>query len=251
MKTVLNRLSFLLIGALLLSCNAVEPERETPLEISDFILENYLDDARQLYFTEVMQDSISKEYNSTTIDSAKVWEKLELLEAVYSSNTAVADTIFNISQIHAMRCYSFNSVFMMVDTEAPEIEKLAALDFPTGNSTLDSLIQVYEIDSVRTAYNYPNSEWLTLYSSGTFNMTKASREFNEISSIETETDNNCDLKYNSNGNTIYSASVSNIKTFLTFSQGVGDCPSGCFYHHNWEFLIDNKEAYFQRKYVLD
>lgn len=250
MNSALHRLLFLLIGGLFLSCNAVEPERDSRLVISDFILENYLDDARQIYFSEVAKDTNSKAYNSITIDSSKVWEKLELFQAVYNSATPEADTVFNVIQIHAKKCFSFNSILMKVETDSTEIQKLAEFSLPTGNIELDALLTTYEIDSVQTAYGYPASNWLILYSSGTYNMLKAASDFHQISSIQTEI-NTCDVESNLGGNTIMHHQVTENETFLTFSLGSGDCPSGCFYHHNWEFLIDNKEAYFQRKYLVD
>ncbi|MFO8086214.1 MAG: hypothetical protein R6T91_00225 [Bacteroidales bacterium] len=52
---------------------------------------------------------------------------------------------------------------------------------------------------------------------------------------------------NSDGNTI-TIDKQNIKAFITFSIGRGDCMSGCIYHRYWQFVVENNIAKFVKSW---
>lgn len=194
------------------------------------------------------EDTANPGYFESTLDSIQVWEKLELIQAVYNLESSRTDSLFNILSIHAAQCFSFNTISVKIlDTEAPHIKKMVGIDIPTGDTELDALMNEYKIDSIRTSLNYPSFPWLLLISSGTYNMIAGTLEFGKIDDIYSEI-YPCSVDNNSNGDTIFVEEHEAGSAKITFSKGYGDCPAGCFFHDNWEFIIEDYTARFNRKY---
>ncbi len=213
-------------------------------EIDSFIANNYSNDAKELYFNEIINNSEHPNYNEPVLDTTEINEILAIIQAVYQSESPQRDTVFEVFNIHTRYCYSFNSIMLKVETGQPAIKNLAKGRIPTGNAELDNILTAFQFDSVKTSYSYPDFPWLTIYSSGEYNMIPVVKEFNELPSIVLA---DAIIGCVGDGHNI-SLQRGEVSDKITFSIGWGDCPAGCIYHKYWEFIVENKKAEFVRSY---
>ncbi len=215
------------------------------VKLGAFIKNNYYNDARLLYTYEIYQDSTHFNRKNPIIDTSEITRVLKIIQLIYDLNSPETNTIFNTYKIHARLCISFNSIYLKVKTDQPEIINLAKGIIPTGNIQLDALLTNYGFDSVRTFYNYPAFPWLTIYSANDYNLIPVADKFSKNSSIMlTDFENGPCI---GDGNTI-SLIRSQNSAKVTFSIGDGDCPAGCIYHKYWEFLVENNKAAFVKSF---
>lgn len=214
------------------------------IELTPYIIENYTNDAKQLYMHEIINDSLHVNYYNPILDTNEIDKILKIIQAVYDSDSPERDTVFNVFQIHGYYCYSFNAISLQVQTDDPGIINLSQDSIPTGDLDLDALLATYHFDSVKTFYSYPNFPWLTIFTKDEYNLTPLEDEFEEIESVFiAEFGKGCV----GDGNTI-TLIRNNSSATITFSIGSGDCPAGCIYHKYWEFEVTNGVATFVQSY---
>ncbi len=222
----------------------VSCEKETYLNpdnviIESLIREKYIEDSKQLYIREIMADTNHPNYNKAVLDTTEVNKILCIFQLVYNLNSPESNTVFNVYNIHALRCYSLNSIGLNVDVTAPEIINLVNGNIPTGNNALDNILTNYEFDSIKTAYSYPDFHWLSIYTKNSYNLKPLIKALEEIPSIFIAENNGGCL----DGNNIDIERKMN-KATIDFSIGRDDCPSGCIYRRHWIFRIKNNKAKF-------
>ena len=214
------------------------------IKLENFIIENYLYDAKQLYYEEILGNESHFNYDNPILDTVEINKILKIIQAVYNSNSTYRNEVFDNYSIHTRYCNSLSSIGLKVQTSSSEIINMVDGVIPTGNVQLDEVLQTYEFDSVRTAYSYPDFPWLTIYTSKEFNMIPVEKELNSLLAIVmAEMYNGCIGDGNNIGlkrNSEYA--------IITFSIGSGDCPAGCIYHKYWEFKVLNDYAEFIRVY---
>jgi len=243
MKKIILLFGLLILISILFSCSE-EQENENPIQLSDFIIENYTNDAKLLYMHEIFNNNSHFNYNESALNENEIENILEVIQAVYNLDIPEKDTIFNLNEIHARFCYSFNSIILKVNIEASEIINMIDGIIPTGNIDLDTLLNKYNFDKVDTSYGYPSFPWLTVIFSGEYNMIPIKNVFDKIPSvISTELNSLCV----GDGNSITLERNGDI-SIITFNIGAGDCPAGCIYHKYWEFKVVNNIAEFVRTY---
>ena len=217
-------------------------EKEIPLNldnvtIGSFIKDNYINDARQLYLRDILADSNHPNYNEAVLDTNEINEILGIFQLVYNLKSPIRDTVFDIYKIHALPCYSLQSIGLKVDVSAPEIINMVNGQIPTGNNDLDNVLTKYEFDSVRTAYSYPDFPWLSIYTKNSYNLKPLIKAIEEVPSvILAENNGGC-----FDGNDINLERDSD-KATISFSIGRGDCPAGCIYRRYWIFRIENNRV---------
>ena len=212
--------------------------------LDTFIVNNYAKDAKLLYYNELYNNSTHFNRNNPILDTAEITKILKIIQAVYNSNLPEKNVVFNEYKIHARYCYSFNSIGLKVHTNLPEIQNMVNRIHPTGNKSLDDLLTTYGLDSVKTAYSYPNFPWLTIFTKKELNMIPVVDKFNANSSIIlAEMDAGCI----GDGNTISLTRTEN-SAIIVFTIGSGDCPAGCIYHKYWEFSVIDGEPIFVKIY---
>jgi hypothetical protein len=232
---------FILIS-FMLACDNSLPDAELA-EIDSFIQEAYYDDAVELYLREILANPKHFNYNDPELDETELNKILSVFQAVHNLQIPETDTVFNFYNIHALRCNGTKSIVMHVNTEAPEIIKLANGEIPTGNKQLDTLLETYEFDSVHTSYSYPKFEWLSVNTDNTYNLLPIIKEFEKIPSIVlAENNGGC-----FDGNNI-KLERGDDKTTIDFSIGRGDCPAGCMYRKHWVFEVQNGLAKLVKVY---
>lgn len=207
-------------------------------------IESYRSDAVQLYYQEIIDNTNHPNYTEAEFDYDQINEIFDLIKAVYELDVPQRDTVFLVHNIHARYCNMTNVLGVNVQTDAPEIQNLAAGVIPTGNEQLDGILEAYAFDSVDVYYGYPDFSWLSLYTSEAYNMIPVAEEFATVNSILQAT------MYGGcigDGNTITLERNNDFAT-LTFSIGWGDCPAGCINHRYWEFRVTNGSAEFIQAY---
>jgi len=213
-------------------------------EFDTFIVNNYKQDAKYLYFHEFISDSSHPNFNNPLIDSCEVIKFLEIIQSVYNLNSPQSDTIFNIYKIHGYYCYAFKWISLKVKTELPEIINLSNGIIPAGASDLDILLTTYHFDSVKTSYYYPRVPWITIFTHEEYNMIPLERRFSDLPQILNASFSKACL---GDGDNI-SVTRKNDSATITFSIGWGDCPSGCIFRKYWEFNVKDGMATFVKTY---
>ncbi|MBO9594288.1 MAG: hypothetical protein J7599_15390 [Niabella sp.] len=230
-------LSVLFIAVMANACQKpahTDLDHENAVLAGEFITKNYSGDAIQLYLRELRQNTQHKNYNNPAIDSQELVSMLKIFQAVYDLNTPETKYIFNTRKLHSKHCFSTGSIILKVDTAQPEIKQLAAGKIPTGNPDLDKILLKYQFDSVRLAYGYPQITWLTINTAQRLNTIPIVNELKQVPSI---------LIAEQNGGCIdgddiaFSKEQGGVK--ITFSEGGGDCPSGCTFRKYWDFRVKN------------
>ncbi|MCD6596483.1 MAG: hypothetical protein J7L04_02275 [Bacteroidales bacterium] len=233
----MRTLMLILFTFLMAGCEKELPLSPDNVPLGAFIKDNYMDDARQLYLREILDDPNHPNYNEAVLDTNKINEILGIFQLVYNLKSPVRDTVYDIYKIHALPCYSLQSIGLKVNTTAPEIINLVNGQIPTGNNALDNILIKYEFDSVRTAYSYPDFPWLSIYTKSSYNLKPLIKAIEEVPSvILAENNGGCfdgnDIKLERNSN----------KATISFSIGRGDCWAGCIYRRFWIFHIENNRV---------
>jgi hypothetical protein len=218
-------------------------KQQTPLvdlasiKLDTFIVNNYMRDAKLLYFNEIYDDINHLNRNNPILDTSEITKILKLFQIVYNLDSQESKTVFQTHKIHVFCDISFNSIDLKVDPSLPEIKNLINEQFPTGNQSLDNLLNTYNLDSVKQDLSYPAFTWLTLYTKKEFNMIPIANKFNENPSINLALIVN---RCGGDGPTINLKRSSN-SAILTFIYAWGDCPAGCGNAKYWEFKIVDGE----------
>jgi len=244
----MNKIIFLL--AVILVLNSCDKSNTTlpgsnEIKLDTFILNNYKNDAKQLYFNEIVHDTTHLNYNNPILDTKEITKILNIIQAVYDLNSPERDTVFDIYRIHGYYCYSFSSIILLVNNDLPEIENLANGIIPTENDALDHILTKYHFDSVYRLPSYPRVPILFVYTSDEYNLIPIEKEFKSLSSITgTEFNRGCI----GDGNSIR-LTRNNDTANIIFSIASGaDCPRGCSYHKYWEFIVCYGNAKFIKSY---
>ena len=235
----------MLCAIVLISCDDEDTVDYTKdIKISQYVRDNYYQDAQQLYMNEIINNPNHPNYNNTTLDVQEIETILKHIQAVYDLNVPERDTVFNVYNIHGYYCYSFNAISLKVTPDDPAINNLVNDIYPTGNSQFDDLLSTYQFDYVDPAYSYPKFPWLTIYFKQEYNLIPIVDEFEKLPFVTySEFNRGCI----GDGNTITLKRGDN-SAIITFSIGRGDCPAGCIYHRYWEFVINSGHAEFYRSY---
>lgn len=70
-----------------------------------FVADEYYEDAKQIYFREVINDKSHPNYDDPILDITKINEILDKIQAVYNSNSPERDTVFDVYEIHTQYCF--------------------------------------------------------------------------------------------------------------------------------------------------
>ena len=230
---------FILLIFVLLGCKKGSISNVDNVKINSFILTNYLDDATHLYVREINHNSNYPNYNIAALDSVEINKILSAFQAIYNLKSRERDTVFNIYHIHALRCFSLNSIGLNVNPFALEIINLVRGTRPTGDPNLDELLNTYKFDSIKKSYDYPVFPWISIYTKKSLNLIPIINSLKQLPYVpKAENNGGC-----FDGNDII-LTRDGIKTMIDFSIGVGDCQAGCMYRRHWIFSVEYNIAKF-------
>jgi hypothetical protein len=179
LKTIIFALA---LATIFTSCEN-DSTSQNEIALSDFILENYYEDAKQLYYNEIWTDSSHIRFNNPELDTTEIREVLKIIQAVYNLNSAERDTVFDVYKIHGYYCYSFNSIYLQVNTELPAVQNLANGVIPTGDKEFDNLLSAYALDSVELFYGYSQLNWLVVFTKKEFNLIPVVKQFEMLDAV--------------------------------------------------------------------
>lgn len=205
------------------SCNA-----------NDSIRNLYRTDAARLVVRDYIETS-STYLDSILIQEEKIEDILDVLIAIYNvEGLSARDTVIDFLDIHTWYSPSVNSFSLAIDTTAPYLQNLHDGIFPCGNTTIDSLMDLYELN---ICY-YSTFSGITSFHS----LTVCSDLFINVEPIISAFDTITGVSWAETSGSYGSGNDINIQQFsnyyeVTFSHGWGDCPSYCMYHRYWNFRV--------------
>lgn len=144
-----SKFYFTIIFLILISAcekNNLHSYEQFTAKLNAFILNNYINDAKHLYFNEIFNDDHHFNRNNPILDTNEIIQVLRIIQAVYNTDVPQRDTVFNIYKIHNMNWQSLNSINLIVQPGIPEINNLINGISPTGNKSLDKLLNTYHFD---------------------------------------------------------------------------------------------------------
>ncbi len=201
---------------------------------ADSIIAKYKEDADRLALRRV------NSMNYTYIDSINIPEQLsdtilKAIIAVYNATTIPArDSVITMLDIHSFPIPEVKSVLVSADPGLAWMQQLQNNIIPTGNSTIDSLMEKYYLimNSYHTWSNLLSYHSVEFKSDSSYNMLMLANKFETIPDVMYASAINIPGDGNDITDSIYPNFVE-----LVFSLGWGDCPSGCTARRYWKFHV--------------
>ena len=144
-----------------------------------------------------------------------------------------------VTKIHHFQNPSVHSILITVKSDTPWLENWRKGIEQSGNPTVDSLVQRYNL-KVEKVYDPTHSSisYVTISSPSPLNTRALSRKFIPVEGVI-----NASVNWVVGDGTRIEAEVSLQKenSGITYhlSIGWGDCPAGCIYHHYWNYFISS------------
>lgn len=158
------------------------------------------------------------------------------LLAVYHATALPArDTVVTLFPIRKPYSDTLNYVTFAADTAVLWVRNLRDGVFPTGQATIDSLIQQLGLSLYQ--YEAPVSPWspmgkFTLISDSNFNTVAATNQIEALPSVY-----EYQLMYWMDGSQNIADTIYEDRIELTYTYGWGDCPAGCNWSRSWKFIV--------------
>ncbi len=223
----------------LFSCTKNSPKNPPPcrniIPIDTFIANHYTDDSKDLYLSEIYNDSSHFNFNNPVLDPVELQDVLGIIQAVYNLQSTESKAVFNQYKIHSRLCNLSHTVSIGVNVSATEIINLANNKIPTGNVLLDNILSTYHFDSVSHMFSIYDSTlpYLRIYTPNIYNLNPI---INQLKTISTITMSEIGGRCYGDGDRIIMNRYTD-STLIDFSYGWGDCPSGCMSRYGWLFKV--------------
>jgi len=196
------------------------------------IQNDYLNDAKILALREIYSDTTSSNADSIEIPLSLTNKYLGALSVIYSMENDVIDTIFNENNIHAFPDVPFMEIGMIADTNYSWIQNFLVDSVISGNAQFDSLmvrynfkLQSYIYLSVGASIRITTPRHLNL--EPIVDSLERIQGLDLVEAMESWAGDGANIDYSSSNDT----------TYISFSIGWGDCPSGCINRKYWNFSI--------------
>jgi len=141
------------------------------------------------------------------------------------------DSIAFVDEIHQYRNPLVTRIRIQVDTGSIWGKNLANGVIPTGDPTVDSILDSYQVFLDTSYQHQTNAITIELESKITINVIALRKIFDSIPGV-VDTYNHVI----GDGDFI-SCKIANDTVTLLYSMGWGDCPSGCTERRTWEFTV--------------
>lgn len=216
----------LFIGGHLGVAQIVQSSCEAPDEIKLL----YADDAANMTFSTVFMDSLVY-MDSVQLPNEYYTHFMDALMAVYNADLPARDTVVDMLNIHEYPVYNLHSIIVTASPELLWMKNLKFGNIPTGNNSIDSLIDLYGL-SISEYYNWPSYDAVVFHSTSAYNTIQLCKEFGNIPSVYFAEPNG----YIGSGSHIRAKLYDNY-TELIYLYGWGDCLAGCTASRWWTFKI--------------
>lgn len=154
---------------------------------------------------------------------------LNALNAIYNATSIKErDSVISIFRIYAYPVYSTNSFFVSANPDLPWMQQLKTGTFPTGDATVDGLINTYHLKATSFLFE----DVVVLRTDSNYNIRALAKLFEQIPGVSYTEPNG----YAGDGSNIKDSIFSD-HIQLIYSYGWGDCPAGCIYRRYWTFNV--------------
>jgi len=199
----------------------------------DSVITKYKTDAYRMTLRRLLRN------NSTYKDTISIPKNitdttLNALIAIYNATSLVArDTIVKTNPIHSFPNPDLNRINISADSNLVWMQNIRKGISPTGNSTIDSLLNKYKL---KLQYYYAYKFWpyhsLTLVSDSQYNILAMTKIFKGISGVYYSDPYSIGGDGNNITDSIYPDHIE-----IIYSIGWGDCPAGCTERRFWKFKV--------------
>lgn len=206
---------------------------QSSCEAPDSIRALYTRDAAHITFDYIYNQKL-EDTSLVELPQAYLDTFMNALLAVYNAPILQADTVVNVNNIHHNPLYWLTLISIGADSSASWMQQLKNDNIPTGNSTMDSLMDLYDL-SINNYYAWPPSfgfHSVVFESLEYLNMLTLSKEFEGVFGVQFAHPEGSA----GDGHKIF-ASIQNNYILINYLGGWGDCPSGCTYHYGWQFKV--------------
>ena len=203
-----------------------------PCVASDSVLAMYRDDADRIALAKTFQNGTTWT-DSVAIDTVPAQTAMAALVAVYNSTSPQRDTVVDLLDIHIYPHIPLRSVILSADTSLDWVHQLVAGNIPTGNATIDSLMQQYDVVDVNPWNWIVDATQEFTFTTGTnWNLLPLTTLFAQIPGV-----NYCEVNGTFGDGDRITDSVFADHVLITYSYGWGDCPAGCGGFYHWVFSV--------------
>jgi hypothetical protein len=204
----------------------------------DSIVEKYTEDAYRLAMKKFFRNG-SAFKDSVHIPYSHVDTVMRALLAVYNATALPArDTVVDMFDIHTFKNPYLNEVVISADSGLGWMQQLEAGIFPTGDSAIDSIISVYDLNLHQYFITNFAQDWVTFDTDSNYNTVALCSLFIPVPGVLGADPNG----FWGDGNDITDSIFANDHVELIFSYGWGDCSSGCIFNRYWKFNVDTNCA---------
>lgn len=227
---------FLFVFGLFLISSVVLMAQTVPSDCTapNSVLEAYQSDADRL----ALRRGFAEQWtyvDSTTIPTASSDTLLDALIAVYNATELPArDSVIDIFNLHTFPQISMRFLLLSGDTTASWMQNLENSGIPTGNTDVDSLINLYNL-SVYSFHDYGGTFWyntVVFQTASNLNIEALAGLFEPIPGVVYADPDGAI----GDGSDIQ-ASILPDYVELNYIYKWGDCPSGCICSHTWTFRV--------------
>ncbi|MBK7213865.1 MAG: T9SS type A sorting domain-containing protein [Bacteroidales bacterium] len=223
-------LFFLLLEVVLAHCQIVVSSCDAP----DSIMAIYKEDAQRMVLYKTYM-YYSPYRDSVNIPDTAVQAIVNPLIAVYNAISLPArDTVVNILNLHAFPLRPLDKFMIIADSNQNYMQQFKVGIIPTGDATVDSLMNLYQISmyAYATWSMIPGNHQVYFETENNYNMPVIASQWSNIPGVSYSL---CDMLGGSGDDimdSIYSDHVN-----LKYLKGWGDCYAGCTEYRIWEFNV--------------
>ena len=225
---------FALAAAVMVAaCDTATAPRSTQSSVDDSrvpaeLRAAYLEDANRL----ALRDLLANGFSEIPIPQDAVQPYYNALILVYNATALPArDTVVDVYHIHTFPAPTTRSLMLQLRASNAWVQALARGDIPTGDATVDTLLARYSL-SVSSVFTLSNGDvFLTLGSAGPLNVKALGTLFAGIPGVKSAEPNGAV------GDGADIVGSLNSAVLLHYSEGYGDCPSGCIARRFYHFAV--------------
>lgn len=211
-------------------------------DVKKSVRDDYKDDAARLALRFQLESGPAA--NDILISSALVDRFLAGISAVYKSDFAARDTVFDIYDIHTIDSPEFSELRIQVDTTVAWVKEWESGKRLTGNSDIDALMNFYGLDLDEfDSFELEENQVLFfafIKATDPVNINSLAQRFEGIegviaTKVDASTADGNDIMIVDNGTTLD----------ITFTVGydkdgdANDCTGDCEFRRGWIFQVDD------------
>lgn len=226
-----SRLSALATICLVLACDGATAPRSVQSTVDDSrvpaeLRAAYYDDAARL----ALRDLLAVGFSGIRIPGEAIRPYYNALVLVYNAGALPArDTVVDVYAIHTFVQPATRELYLLVADNQRWAQRLAHDSLPTGNASIDQLLEEYGLSFDRL-HVLTGQLLIVLRSAAPLSMTGLASRFAGISGVRAGPNG-----WWGDGNDIEGSH--NDVTHVDYSVGYGDCPAGCINRRFYHFAV--------------